>query len=104
MQTQVQNESIENAIEMAKLYGMLNYLPDGQLSHAPFSLSPYSISAADLQEMTELTSYFSELMIRVSQDWAFIAQYLSPISKTDPFLKMLLDLREQEVTEDTPIH
>ena len=99
MQTQVQNESIENAIEMAKLYGMLNYLPDGQLSHAPFSLSPYSISAADLQEMTELTSYFSELMIRVSQDWAFIAQYLSPISKTDPFLKMLLDLREQEVTQ-----
>jgi len=99
MQTQVQNESIENAIEMAKLYGMLNYLPDGQLSHAPFSLSPYSISAADLQEMTELTSYFSELMIRVSQDWAFIAQYLSPISKTDPFLKMLLDLRKQEVTQ-----
>ena len=99
MQTQVQNESIEIAIEMAKLYGMLNYLPDGQLSHAPFSLSPYSISAADLQEMTELTSYFSELMIRISQDWEFLAQYLSPISKTDPFLKMLLDLRGHEVTQ-----
>ena len=99
MQTQVQNESVENAIEKAKLYGMLKYLPDGQLTHAPFSLSPYSISVADLLEMTELTTYFSELMIRVSQDWAFLDQYLGPISKTDPFLKMLLDLREQEVTQ-----
>ena len=53
MQTQVQNETIENTIELAKLYGILKYLPDGQLTHAPFSLSPYKISAADLQEMTE---------------------------------------------------
>gem|GEM_PF-4325023 len=40
MQTQVQNETIENSIELAKLYGILKYLPDGQLTHAPFSLSP----------------------------------------------------------------
>ena len=99
MQTQVQNESIEIAIERAKLYGMLKYLPDGRLTHAPFSLSPYSISAADMQEMTELTSYFSELMIHVSQDWAFLDQYLSPISESDPFLKMLLDQRVREVTQ-----
>ncbi len=99
MQTQVQNVSIEIAIERAKLYGMLKYLPDGRLTHAPFSLSPYSISAADLQEMTELTSYFSELMIHVSQDWAFLDQYLSPISESDPFLKMLLDQRVLEVTQ-----
>ena len=99
MQTQVQNESIEIAIERAKLYGMLKYLPDGRLTHAPFSLSPYSISAADMQEMTELTSYFSELMIHVSQDWAFLDQYLSPISESDPFLKMLLDQRAREVTQ-----
>ena len=99
MQTQVQNVSIEIAIEMAKLYGMLKYLPDGRLTHAPFSLSPYSISTADLQEMTELTSFFSELMIHVSQDWAFLDEYLSPISKTDPFLKMLLDQKAREVTQ-----
>ena len=40
MQTQVQKESIENAIEQAKLFGMLKYLPEGELTHAPFSLSP----------------------------------------------------------------
>ena len=78
MQTQVQNELIENSIETGKLFGMLKYLPDGQLTHAPFSLSPYSISAEDLHEMTELTSYFSELMIRVSQDWDFLDQHLGP--------------------------
>ena len=99
MQTQVQNELIENAIESGKLLGMLKYLPDGQLTHAPFSMSPYSISASDLQEMTELTSYFSELMIRISQDWAFLEHHLKPISETDPFLKMLLDFRKQEVTQ-----
>ena len=99
MQTQVQKESIENAIEQAKLFGILKYLPDGELTHAPFSLSPYSISTSDLQEMIELTPYFSELMINVSQDWGFLDETLSPISKTDPFLKMLLDLREHEVSQ-----
>ena len=99
MQTQVQKESIENAIEQAKLFGMLKYLPEGELTHAPFSLSPYSISTSDLQEMIELTPYFSELMINVSQDWGFLDETLSPISKTDPFLKMLLDLREHEVSQ-----
>ena len=99
MQTQVQKESIENAIEQAKLFGILKYLPDGELTHAPFSLSPYSISTSDLQEMIELTPYFSELMINVSQDWGFLDETLSPISKTDPFLKMLLDLREHEISQ-----
>ena len=99
MQTQVQKESIENAIEQAKLFGMLKYLPEGGLTHAPFSLSPYSISTSELLEMIELTPYFSELMINVSQDWGFLDETLSPISKTDPFLKMLLDLREHEVSQ-----
>ena len=49
--------------------------------------------------MIELTPYFSELMINVSQDWGFLDETLSPISKTDPFLKMLLDLREHEVSQ-----
>lgn len=99
MQTQVQNESIENVIERAKLFGLLKYLPDGQLTHAPFSLSPYAISTADLDEMTGLTLYFSELMIHVSQDWDFLEDHLLSISQSDPFLQMLLDLRGNEVTQ-----
>ena len=99
MQTQVQNETIENSIELAKLYGILKYLPDGQLTHAPFSLSPYKISAADLQEMTELTAPFSELMISISQNWDFLEHHLEPIAKIDPFLRMLMDCRTDEITQ-----
>ena len=99
MQTQVQNETIENTIELAKLYGILKYLPDGQLTHAPFSLSPYKISAADLQEMTELTAPFSELMISISQNWDFLEHHLEPIAKIDPFLRMLMDCRTDEITQ-----
>ena len=90
---------IENAIELAKLYGILKYLPDGQLTHAPFSISPYKISAADLQEMTELTAPFSELMISISQNWEFLEHHLEPIAKIDPFLRMLMDCRTDEITQ-----
>ena len=99
MQTQVQNENIENSIELAKLYGILKYLPDGQLTHAPFSLSPYKILAADLKEMTELTAPFSELMISISQNWEFLEHHLEPIAKIDPFLRMLMDCRREEITQ-----
>ena len=99
MQTQVQNESIANVIERAKLFGILKYLPDGNLTHAPFSLSPFSISKYDLEEMTLLTSYFNELIIKVSQDWDFLDHYLLPIAKNDPFLQMLIDFRKNEITQ-----
>ena len=76
----MQKELIENAIERAKLFGILKYLPEGQLTHAPFSLSPFLISAYDLQEMTELTAPFSELMIGISQNWEFLEHHLEPIA------------------------
>ena len=100
MQTQVQKEFIENAIERAKLFGMLNYLPDGNLTHTPFSLSPYSISNSELNEMIDLTTHFSELMINVSQNWDFLEEHLKPIAKNDHFIRILLDLRKKEVTQN----
>ena len=72
---------MKKAIEMAKIFGMLKYLPEGKLTHVPFSLSPYSINEKVLDEMLELNPYFSELMIRVSQDWNFLEETLTPISK-----------------------
>ena len=100
MQTQVQKEFFESAIERAKLFGMLNYLPSGKLTHSPFSLSPFSISNSELKEMTELTSHFSKLMIDVSQNWEFLEEHLNPIAKNDHFIRMLLDLRKKEVTQN----
>lgn len=99
MQTQEQKELVENAIELAQLHGILKYLPDGQLTHAPFSLSPYYITKSDLAEMTELTAAFSELMISVSQNWDFLEHHLGPISANDPFLQMLLNCRTSEIMQ-----
>jgi len=100
MQTQVQNEWVENVIERAKLLGILKYLPNGNLTHAPFSLSPFSISKSDLEEMTILTSYFNELIINVSQNWDFLDHYLKPIAQNDTFLKMLFNFKTNEVTQN----
>ncbi|MBC8260027.1 MAG: glutathione synthase [SAR324 cluster bacterium] len=95
----MQKAIIDNTIEQAKLFGILKYLADGVLTHAPFSLSPYTISSTALQEMTSLTAPFSELMIAVSQDWDFLKYYLDPIAETDLFLRMLLDFSLKEVRQ-----
>ena len=99
MQTQEQKDLIQNAIEHAKLHGILKYLPEGELTHAPFSLSPYTMTESVFEEMAELTVPFSELMIRVSRNTDFLAYHLEPIAAIDPFLKMLLDCRSREITQ-----
>ena len=99
MQTQEQKELIQYTIEHAKLYGILNYLPDGVLTHSPFSLSPYTMNESVFEEMAELTVPFSELMIRVSRNKDFLAHHLEPIAAIDPFLKMLLECRSREITQ-----
>ena len=99
MQTQEQKDLIQNAIEQAKLHGILKYLPEGELTHAPFSLSPYTMTESVFEEMAELTVPFSELMIRVSRNTDFLAHHLEPIAAIDPFLKMLLDCRSKEITQ-----
>ena len=100
MQTQEQKDLIQNAIEQAKLHGILKYLTEGELTHAPFSLSPYTMTESVFEEMAELTVPFSELMIRVSRNTDFLAHHLEPIAAIDPFLKMLLDCRSKEITQN----
>ena len=46
MQIQEQKDLIQNTIEQAKLHGILKYLPEGELAHAPFSISPYTMTAS----------------------------------------------------------
>ena len=99
MQTQEQKDLIQNAIAQAKLNGILKYLPECELTHAPFSLSPYTMTESFFKEMAELTVPFSELMIRVSRNTDFLAYHLEPIAAIDPFLKMLLDCRSREITQ-----
>ncbi len=103
MQTQEQKELIKNSIEQAKLHGILKYLPDGRLTHAPFSLSPYTMNESVFEEMAELTVPFSELMIRISRNTDFLVNHLKPIAAIDPFLKMLLDCRSREITQSSQL-
>ena len=100
MQTQEQKDLIQNAIAQAKLHGILNYLTEGELTHAPFSLSPYTMTESVFEEMAKLTVPFSELMIRVSRNTDFLAHHLEPIAAIDPFLKMLLDCRSREIMQN----
>tara|TARA_B100000945_G_C20379485_1_gene596416 strand:+ start:77 stop:1480 length:1404 start_codon:yes stop_codon:yes gene_type:complete len=100
MQTQEQKDLIQNVIEQAKLRGIMKYLPNGELTHAPFSLSPYSMNQSVFEEMAELTIPFSELMIRVSRNTDFLAHHLEPIAAIDPFLKMLMECRSNEITQN----
>ena len=100
MQTQEQKDLIQNAIETAKLHGILNYLPGGKLTHAPFSLSPYIMNESFFEELSKLTVHFNELMIKVSRNTDFISHYLEPIAAIDPFLKMLMDCRSNEINQN----
>ena len=99
METQEQKDLIKNAIEQAKLLGILKYLPNGELTHAPFSLSPYAMPKSVFEKMAELTVPFNELMIKVSRNTDFLIHHLEPIAAIDPFLKMLLDCRSREITQ-----
>ena len=100
MQIQEQKDLIKNAIEQAKLLGILKYLPNGELNHAPFSLSPYAMTESVFKKMAELTAPFSELMIRVSRNTDFLIHHLEPIAAIDPFLKMLLKIRSKEINQN----
>ncbi len=103
MQTQEQKDLIQYAIEQAKLLGILKYLPKGELTHTPFSLSPYVMNESVFEEMAELTVPFNELMFRVSWNTDFLAHHLEPIAAVDPFLKMLLECRSKEITQNSQL-
>ena len=100
METQEQKDLIKNAIEQAKLNGILKYLPNGELTHAPFSLSPYAMPESVFEKMAELTVPFNELMIKVSRNTDFLIHHLEPIAAIDPFLKMLLKCRSKEINQN----
>ena len=74
----MQYPRLEEALDQAALNGLLRYDESGNLIHVPFSLSPFSISQAELHEMQQLTEPFSEMMLRVSRDREFIREHLEP--------------------------
>ena len=95
----MQYPRLEEALDQAALNGLLRYDESGNLIHVPFSLSPFSISKAELHEMQQLTEPFSEMMLRVSRDRDFIRELLEPLAESDTFLDMLLRMGLREETQ-----
>ena len=95
----MQYPRLEEALDQAALNGLLRYDESGNLIHVPFSLSPFSISKAELHEMQQLTEPFSEMMLRVSRDRDFIRELLEPLAESDTFLDMLLGMGLREETQ-----
>ena len=86
----IRKELLEEALDWAALHGVLRMRPDGVLTHAPFALTPASISDDWLTELKALTDPFQQLMVGVAADVGFLREHLEPSAQTDPFLKLLL--------------
>ena len=85
-------ENLQDAIDFALAQGLLKYNTSFQLTHAPFALLPYQINGNTLNQLTILTPFFNELMLKVANDSEFLKAHLQETSQADSFVKNLLDL------------
>ena len=85
---------------MLFLYGLLQKDEKGGKTHIPFSLSPFLTSELTLQQLTEQTSWFNELILNISLDTCFLQETLAPAARTDNFTQMLLSWIPTEQTQD----
>ena len=88
----VMPENLQDAIDFALAQGLLKYNTSFQLTHAPFALLPYQINGNTLNQLTILTPFFNELMLKVANDSEFLKAHLQETSQADSFVKNLLDL------------
>ena len=73
-------ENLQDAIDFALAQGLLKYNSSFQLTHAPFALQPYQISGNTLNQLTILTPFFNELMLKVANDSEFLKEHLREAS------------------------
>jgi len=88
------SENLQNAIDFAFTQGLLKYNTSFQLTHAPFALMPYNIEGNTLNQMTILTPFFNELMLKVANNSDFLREHLHDASEVDLFVKNLLNLEQ----------
>lgn len=83
---------LQDAIDFALTNGLIKYNPQFKLTHAPFSLEPFSITSDRLNAIRESTPVFNELMIHVGKDTDFLNESLEKAAKTDGFIRRLLQI------------
>jgi glutathione synthetase len=93
-------EELRNIIDRAHYFGLLQKKLDGQLVHAPFSLTPYQLPSSLISQLQIHTQWSSLLFWKVAQNSDFLREILEPTAKVDEFVRFLLSLIPQEKRQD----
>jgi len=93
-------EELRNIIDRAHYFGLLQKNLDGQLVHAPFSLTPYQLPSPLISQLQIHTQWSSLLFWKVAQNSDFLREILEPTAKVDEFVRFLLSLIPNEKRQD----
>ena len=93
-------EELRNIIDRAHYFGLLQKNLDGQLVHAPFSLTPYQLPSSLISQLQIHTQWSSLLFWKVAQNSDFLREILEPTAKVDEFVRFLLSLIPNEKRQD----
>ncbi len=93
-------EELRNIIDRAHYFGLLQKNLDGQLVHAPFSLTPYQLPSSLISQLQIHTQWSSLLFWKVAQNFDFLREILEPTAKVDEFVRFLLSLIPNEKRQD----
>jgi hypothetical protein len=83
---------LRNIIDSAHYFGLLQKNHQGQLVHAPFSLTPYQLPSSLIHQLQFHTQWSSLLFWKVAQNFDFLREVLEPTAKVDEFIRFLLSL------------
>ncbi len=93
-------EELRNIIDRAHYFGLLQKNLEGQLVHAPFSLTPYQLPSSLISQLQIHTQWSSLLFWKVAQNSDFLREILEPTAKVDEFVRFLLSLIPKEKRQD----
>lgn len=83
---------LNEAVDYALTNGLLKYNSYYELTHAPFSLTPFPVSAELQQQMNDLTPVFNALWMNIANNTEFLRTALEKTAQTDQFIARLLEL------------
>lgn len=86
------SKNLNEAIDFAISNGLLKYNSSYELTHAPFSLTPFSVRPELHRQMAELTPLCNRLWMKIAADTPFLREALEKTAATDSFIANLLTL------------
>ena len=94
------HHQLSEVIDRACMRGLLKYNTQSDLTHAPFSLNPFSIPESFLSNLVSLTPHFNRLMLHVAQDHDFLCHHLEQTACADPFVRQLIALIPSAINQE----